>query len=248
MDRDEKPEARQPLAAEPERQPIFNLPPGVTVFAGLLVALHAAGSLVLNDSGREQLIIWFAFVPLRFTHPELVEGGLLPLLWTPFTHAFLHADWAHVLINVAWFVIFGSVIERRYGITRLAILFFIGTLAGALGFAAATVGQVTFLIGASGGVAALTGAAVRFMFQPIQVAVHPETGERIILGRRLATLREVWAHPSARFFTIIWLGLNGAIALAPYFGGGAVNIAWQAHIAGFVAGFLLVPLLERKSP
>jgi len=29
--------------------------------------------------------------------------------------------------------------------------------------------------------------------------------------------------------------------------GSALSIAWQAHLGGFAAGFLLVPLFERKT-
>lgn len=247
MDGDEKPKSPQPLAPEPARQPIFNVPPAVTAMAGLFVAIHAASSLVLNESGREALVFWFAYIPLRLSHPELVEGGLLPAIWTPFTHAFLHGSWEHVLINTAWFAVFGSVFERRYGPLKLVVLFLLGAVAGA---AAATItewGQVAVFLGASGGVAALTGAAIRFMFQPIQVAVHPETGERIILGRKLATLGDVWRDSRARFFTLVWLVLNAAVALPPLFGGDSLGIAWQAHLGGFIFGFFAVPLFERKT-
>jgi membrane associated rhomboid family serine protease len=248
MSGDEKAQTPQQLAPEPSHQPIFNLPPAVTAMAGLFVAIQAASSLVLNDSGREAVITWFAFVPFRFTHPELIEGGLLPVLWTSFTHAFLHAGWEHVLLNTAWFVIFGSVLERRYGAVKLIGLFLVGAIVGAAAFTVTTWGQVAFLVGASGGVAALTGAAIRFMFQPIQFAIHPETGERVILGRRLATLGEVWAHPTARFFTLVWIVLNAAVPLVPVLTGQSMGggIAWQAHLGGFLVGFLGVPLLEKR--
>ena len=104
-------------------------------------------------------------------------------------------------------------------------------------------------IGASGGVAGLTGAAVRFIFQPIQVTVDPDTGERIVLGRRLATIGEVLRHPTARIFTLTWIVLNGLVPLLPMFMPGmTVEIAWQAHIGGFLFGFLAVPLFERRQP
>jgi membrane associated rhomboid family serine protease len=106
---------------------------------------------------------------------------------------------------------------------------------------------VQVLVGASGGIAGLTGAAVRFIFQPPIVAVHPETGERRLLGRRLASLREVLASPTPRFFTLVWIVLNGIVPLLPLLTGTQMSgIAWQAHLGGFLAGLLLVPLFERK--
>lgn len=247
MSRDENPQPDQGVAEAPRRQPVFNLPAAVAAVAGLFLAITAAESLVLNDSGRESLFAWFAFVPYRLVDAIGLPGGFWPLLWTPVTHAFLHAGWEHVLLNTVWFVIFATPVAHRYGAARMLVLFLVGAVVGAAAFAATTLPHIAVLVGASGGVAGLTGAAVRFIFQPVQVAVHPETGERVLLGRRLATIREVFAHPTARIFTITWIALNGIVPLLPLFVSDMqVEIAWQAHLGGFLAGFLLVPLFERR--
>jgi membrane associated rhomboid family serine protease len=231
----------------PERQPIFNLPAAVALIAGVFVAIQAADSLVLNDSARNDLLVWFAFIPYRLLDPASGPGGIWPLFWTPFTHAFLHAGWEHVLLNTVWFLIFATPLSRRYGSLKLIGLFLLSAFAGAALFAATTLPQFSILLGASGGIAGLTGAAVRFIFQPVQVAVHPETGERIVLGRRLATIVEVFRHPTARVFTIVWIVLNGVVPLVPLFMPGMqVEVAWQAHLGGFLLGFLAVPLLEKR--
>lgn len=249
MSDDEKHQQEQAVVDEPERQPIFNLPPVIAVIAGLFVAIQAADTFLLNESIRNEILVWLAFIPYRLIENAAAPGGIWPLFWTPFTHAFLHAGWEHVLFNTVWFVIFGTPVARRYGSAKLLILFLLSVLVGAATFAATTLPQFAILIGASGGVAGLTGAAVRFMFQPVQVAVHPETGERIVLGRRLATIAEVLRHPTARIFTIVWIVLNGIIPLLPVFMPGMqVEIAWQAHIGGFLFGFLAVPLFERRDP
>lgn len=248
MTDEQKPQTDQGDSGVPQRQPMFNLAPGVAAIAGLFLAIQAAEALVLNEWGREQVILWFAFIAYRAVDAAALPGGLLPLLWTPVTHAFLHAGWEHVILNSVWFVIFATPVTHRYGTARMVLLFLLGAVVGAAAFAATTLPDLQVLVGASGGVAALTGAAIRFMFQPIQVAVDPETGARIVLGRRLATIREVFAHPTARLFTLVWLGLNAAVPLLPIFMGGvAVQVAWQAHLGGFLLGFLLVPLLERRT-
>lgn len=247
MSDDRKDQQIQPTAAEGQRQPIFNLPPLIAGIAGLFLAIQAAQSLVLNESGQVQLLAWFAFIPYVALHPDYLPGGWLTLLWTPVTHAFLHAGWEHVILNTVWFVIFGTPVIQRYGPVKLVLLFLLGAIVGAAAFAATTLPNESLLVGASGGVAALTGAAIRFIFQPLQVAVSPETGERVLLGRKLATLREVLAHPTARIFTLVWLVLNAVVPLLPLFiSGMEVSIAWQAHLGGFLLGFFLVPFLERK--
>ena len=227
-------------------QPIFLLPTVVTALCGLLLAVHLA-TLVLDPIGQRELTLWFAYTPLRFLAGLESPAEWVPLIWTPFTHAFLHAGWEHLLINVAWLAIFATPVARRYGAAPTVVIFLVGAAAGAAAFTATSLYDGTFLVGASGGVAALTGAAVRFIFQPVIMGRHPETGEPVPLGRKLATLGEVFANPRSRWFTLIWIALNAAVPLLPLLvGGGEMAIAWQAHLGGFAFGFFIVPLFERR--
>lgn len=242
MSGDEKSEEYQRPAP---RQPIFLLPRVVTVLCGLLVAVHGAG-LVLGPAVDEQLTFWLGYIPLRFIAGLETPSDWLPLLWTPLTHALLHANWEHLLVNVAWLAVFATPVARRYGSWPTVIIFAISAVAGAAAFTATNLYEGTFLVGASGGVAGLTGAAVRFIFQPVVVGRNAETGEPVVLGRRLASLTELMRNPRSRWFTLIWVALNAAIPLLPLLGGEAVPIAWQAHLGGFAAGLLMAPLFERR--
>ncbi|WP_375597107.1 rhomboid family intramembrane serine protease [Devosia sp. Naph2] len=239
---------REPASQGPQqREPVFLLPASITALAGVLAAIHLASTLILNPQGQVDLLLWFAFQPYRIVVAGVDPSIAIPLIWTPFTHAFLHAGWDHLLINVAWLVIFATPVVRRYGAWPMLVLFLVSAFFGAALFAATTLHSQVYLIGASGGVAGLTGAAIRFMFQPVLMARHPETGEPIVLGRRLASLREVFVNPRSRLFTLIWLALNAAVPLAPLLTGSSLSIAWQAHLGGFAAGFFLVALFERKT-
>ncbi len=238
-----KSEAKQGQGA---REPILNLPGAVLALCAAMVAIHLARTFVLNEEGQFNLLIWFAFVPYRLIDPTGDYGGFWPLLWTPVTHAFLHAGWEHLIFNTLWLAIFGTPVQRRYGTVPFLIIFAVSAVAGAALYAAyaLAVSEPGFLLGASGGIAGLTGAAVRFMFQPVIVAPHPETGEPVMLGRRLATLREVAANPQSRFFVLVWVVLNGIVPLLPI---GGMAIAWHAHLGGFFTGLLIVKLFERRS-
>lgn len=227
------------------RQPVFLLPRVVTILAGLLFAVHLASS-VFGPSLAHELTLWFGYIPLRFLAGTENPTDWVPLLWTPVTHALLHANWEHLLLNVAWLAIFATPVARRYGDWPTAIIFAAAAAAGAAAFTATSLYDGTFLVGASGGVAGLTGAAVRFIFQPLIVGRDQETFEPVALGRRLAGVREVMRNPRSRWFTLIWIVLNAAVPLLPLFGGGEIAIAWQAHLGGFAAGFVMVPLFEKR--
>jgi membrane associated rhomboid family serine protease len=228
------------------RQPVFLLPGVITALLGLLLAVHIAASF-LDQFGQLQLTYWFGFIPLRLVASESLLDWL-PLLWTPITHAFLHAGWEHLIINGAWLAIFGTPVARRYGPVPTVVLFLVSAAAGAAAFAATSLYSGAFLIGASGGVSGLTGAAVRFMFQPVLMARDPQTDRPIVLGRRLASFSELLSNPRSRWFTLFWIGINAAVPLLSGLSGGAgAVIAWQAHLGGFFAGLLLVPLFERRS-
>lgn len=226
------------------REPIFKLPAVVMGLAIFLFLIELAAVVVLGDTGKSTLVFWFGFIPWRFIHAETI-GEWLPFTLTTISHAFLHGGWEHLLINIAWLVIFGTPVARRYGPSGFLAIFVLSSIAGALAFSLNGASEFKVLVGASGGIAGLTGAAVRFMFQPMQYAVHPETGERIMLGQKLATFAQLMIDRRARFFIIIWVGLNGIAPLLPlFFEDMQVQIAWEAHLGGFFAGLLLVQLVE----
>ena len=241
-------QGRPPENAQPApREPVFLLPGSVTAVIGVFVAIHLASTVVLNQDGLMQLMFWFAFQPARIVYASSDPSIAVPLIWQPFSHALLHGGWDHLLINSAWFAIFATPVARRYGAGPMLAIFFVSAAAGAALFAATSLYSGAYLIGASGGVAGLTGAAVRFIFQPVIVAQHPETGQRVIVGRKLASLGDLMRDSRARMFVLIWVVLNAAVPLLPLLTGQQIGVAWQAHLGGFAAGILMVGLFERRS-
>ena len=226
------------------RQPIFMLPAVITVLGGAMLVVQALMSWALSGELQDDVLGWLGFIPARLVAPEHIPGGWLPLLWTPFTYGFVHGGWEHVLGNVVWLVIFGTPVARRYGAVPTLIVFFVSSVVGAIAFAITELNEVAYLVGASGGIAGLTGAAMRFIFQPVIVVPHPETGAPIPVGRRMASLPELLRSPPARNFSILWVVLNCLVPLAPLLIGQDVAIAWQAHLGGFFTGLMLVPFFE----
>lgn len=233
---------------QPGAQPIFLAPSVVIGLALLQIAIFFAQSTVLDEQAQLQLGVWLGFIPARLVEPA-IPGGQLAGFWSLVTHSFLHGSWTHVLLNSAWLLVFGTPVARRFGNVGFLITFFVGAVAGALFFTALEWGSIAILVGASGGVSALTGLAMRFMFQPMLAARHPISGKTIMFGRRIGTLSSLFTEQRARAFTLFWLGLNLAIPIFGFIsGGGEMQIAWQAHIGGFIAGLLLADILPTIGP
>ena len=97
------------------------------------------------------------------------------------------------------------------------------------------------MLGASGAISGMMGAAARFGFAVDRRARLP------IYRGRLLTIGETLSHRGTLIFLLAMLVLN--IAAGFGFGGDADGmIAWQAHIGGLLGGFFLIPLFDRPAP
>lgn len=235
-----------------DNQPIFNIPGAIAGTIGVLVVMHMARLYYFSAAQDENLIILLSFIPLRFTAlAGEIPGGIGPAIWGLFTHVLLHGDWLHLGFNAMWLLAFGTPVFRRLGYRSFFVIGMLGAACGALLFAAANWGEIVYLIGASGAISAYFGAASRFVFEPPQlVRVHTneqDVGEGTVIRVPAAcnSLSQFWTNRRARGFALSWMVINLVFAVVPFgFGGESLAIAWEAHIGGFIAGFLLMPLFD----
>lgn len=192
------------------REPFFNTPwPPLLAVASILVP-H-----LLLSGVSDTTVYGLALVPARVTGGEL--SGLV-------TFNVLHSGWTHAAMNAAFALAFGAPVARLLGTGgrggALFVLFYIvcGVLSG-LGHVALYPASLDPVVGASGAVAGLMGAAARLLDRP---------------GR----LSPPWA-PRAASLALGWLVVNLVLAVAGEFMG-LGRIAWQAHLFGFAAGALLI--------
>lgn len=64
-----------------------------------------------------------------------LNGSLLfsgPFFWQPVTYLFLHAGWAHLLLNLLGLIVFGRAIEYAFGSRTFLRIFFLGGILGGL--------------------------------------------------------------------------------------------------------------------
>ena len=207
------------------REPMFNLPPGTKWLALAMLAAFALQN-ILEGPAWTWFMSTFAFVSTTFWPPGSELPSLLGLA-SLVSYAFLHADFMHILLNLGFLLAFGSFVERHIGLLPYLLLFALTAAAGALCEFFFRGPEPLVLIGASGAVYGMTGAAMRFMFAGGQPA-----------DRRRALS-----------FVGVFLGLNllfGISGLGDLLAG--ARIGWQAHAGGFVAGAVLSFLLPGARP
>ncbi len=200
---------------------------------GLLLAAHGARMLLVDPAGSADIIIAYAFIPVRYAF-----AGDLWDLFIPFvSHIFLHGDWPHVILNSLWLLAFGPIVARRFGGALFILFFLVCGTAGAGAYLLFNWGSPDPVVGASGAVSGLMAAGLRLMPGLFSWAIPGETRLAPILSRPILT------------FTASWLALNVVVGLiGAGFLGSEGAIAWQAHLGGYFAGLLLAGLFDSLRP
>ena len=225
------------------REPVFNVPAPVLWLIAIFCAVHLLRSSLPSET-NQWLTVALAFIPARFTHlADQLPGGDWALVTSWLSHAFIHGDLFHLGINCAWMLAFGSALARRIGARRFFLLAGICAIAGALAFMAGNWGEVRLMVGASGGIAGLMGAMMRFLFNAMSGPRPYDLRENIRAVPRMA-LVEALLDRRVLLSSLAWVIINlvfgfGASALT-----NAGGIAWEAHLGGYFAGLLLFGLFD----
>lgn len=230
------------------REPLFNVPGVVVGVLAAMALIHAARRILLNERGDLEVVLTFAFIPARYDE-SLLLGGAIPggagaQFWSFVTYALLHADMMHFGFNALWLLAFGSAVARRFGASRFLLFFAVTAAAGALLHLATHRGELAPMIGASASVSGAMGAAMRFAFQrggPLGLWRGGDEAYRVPALPLSGVLRD----PRVLGFLAVWFGINllfgvGTLPLA----GEAQEIAWQAHVGGFLAGLIAFGLFD----
>ncbi|MBP1849968.1 rhomboid family intramembrane serine protease [Rhizobium halophytocola] len=218
----------------PPREPVFNLPGPVLAALAVIVVIFAIQSIVPPDV-EEWMVIVFGFSPLRYA-PVFAPDGLA-YLWTPVTYSLLHGGIAHLGFNALWLAAFGTPVARRIGPLRFLLFWILSSIAGAAFHLAVNFGDPSLMIGASGVISGLMGSACRFAFSP---PVLRAPG--VVAWPRLSILQALQTR-TVLMFTIAWL-VGNLLAAFGVFGQVGGAIAWDAHLGGFLFGFLLFGLFD----
>jgi rhomboid family protein len=175
----------------------------------------------------------YSFDWLEFTR-RIASGDLgidtfIPLV----SHMFLHGGWLHVLGNMLYLWIFGDNVEDRFGSAQYLVFYLLCGIVAAIG-------QGLILpepmVGASGAIAGVL-AAYLILFPTARVATL------VFLGLFI-TIIELPALVVIGMFVVLQI-IEGVAELRLAGHAATVNVAYFAHIFGFVAGLLLLVFFRR---
>lgn len=189
--------------------------------AALLWACFVVSGLLPDPEQRRLMLDWGALSGGLATPADwwqaLHDGSAARLV----TALFVHADWAHLLGNLLFLLIFGWPAERAMGPWRFLAVFLIGGAVANLTAALAIGTPDRLIIGASGAVSALIGT---------YLALFP--GARLGVVVPLGMFLEFVKVPAALLIGV-WALLQLVFTfIGPAFGA----VAWSAHLAGFAFG------------
>jgi membrane associated rhomboid family serine protease len=187
----------------------------------------------VRDRRGRPLVDFFGRPLVRPDRRALQAATALPAWINIFTCLFLHGSWWHLLGNMLYLWIFGSNIEDRLG-PLLFIVFYLGT--GVVGNLTHTFFDPGFvpLIGASGAVSGIMGA---------YILLFPRT--RILAIVPIGFYPSTWSLPAWVFLGFYFLMQN---LFPAAFGAAAGNVAYWAHIGGFLSGLALIHAFPLRPP
>ncbi|MGW0871544.1 rhomboid family intramembrane serine protease [Streptomyces sp. NPDC002740] len=182
----------------------------------------ASGFNTAYGSGDELLAAQRAYFRRWGVVPgELFEGAPRAVL-TPATALFVHGSWVHLLGNMLFLYVFGTMAEDRMGRVEFT-LFYLGCgYLALLGYAAANAESSQSLVGASGAISAVLGAFL-YLFPRARVTSLLPFLFFLPLRFPAWVVLPFWA-------ALQWVAA-GQAAQGP-------GVAYLAHLVGFGLGLL----------
>jgi membrane associated rhomboid family serine protease len=212
---------------------MFQLPPLPPIspvqrqVAFVMAAAFALIELILQASDIGLIapdLRWRVYEEFSFFNPWFqawLRGDPAPdqVVWSLVTHAFLHGGMTHMVMNTGVFLALAFVTMRVFGTLRFLVIFVVSAVAGALCYASLS-GADGVMVGASGAIFGLLGAIKYF-----------EIGVIRAFG---GSWPQYWRVIGALVMinVLLAIGLGGLLA-------------WQAHLGGFIGGFMAASAITR---
>ncbi len=172
----------------------------------------------------------YGLVPAVLLEGQVLPPGVdsLPSTLTVISSMFLHGGWMHLIGNMMYLWIFADNIEDILGHGRFVVFYLVCGIIAALSHAIPNADSVVPMVGASGAISGVLGAyLVKYPKARVLVLIPLGFFTRIMHLPAVAVLG---------FWFVLQL-IQGGLS-----GGGGGGVAFGAHIGGFIAGVVLIPI------
>ncbi len=179
----------------------------------------------------QRFVFQWGAIPYQIMTGQALYGpSPFPVYFTLVSSMFLHGGFLHLIGNMLYLWIFGNNIEDTLGHFRFLFFYLLCGLAAALAQVLSSPGSTIPMIGASGAVAGVLGA---------YILLFP--------GARVLTMLFIIIFIKfVRLPALIVLGFWFFLQLMGVMGGAITNVAFFAHIGGFVVGMILIKIFQPR--
>ena len=214
-----------------------------------IIALNVLSWLAIQGAGSSAMltnsICYFGLVPadlvgltqpgmgIRLSEDFVCRFDATPNYATLVTSMFMHGGWLHLIGNMWFLWIFGDNIENALGRIRFCLFYLICGLAAAGAQILSNPFEYAPMVGASGAISGVLGA---YLF------LHPRTRVKSLLF--IGIFFWVMEVPAMVILGVYFV--SQLLSVFSIFGSVNPNVAFLAHIGGFLAGFPLVYLMRKK--
>jgi rhomboid family protein len=192
------------------------------------VVIHFLVSWHTNSIIGDRVARTFGFNPASF--------GNLSAILTLITSMFFHGDLLHLFGNMIFLLVFGRRVENQLETVNFLTFYLATGISACLAHMLMEPDSSSPLIGASGAISGVLGAF--FICNPtarITLVLDPAL---VYFLRRLTIRLPAWV------FLPVWCFLQISLGLKPH----GANVAFWAHVGGFVAGAVVAVSVWRYIP
>ena len=219
--RDQNPTAKTPIANR------------ILIAANVLVWIYTL-TIMRSPDALNGFYATYSFDWSEFA-TKIASGNLSLAVIAPLiTHMFVHGGWLHIIGNMLYLWIFGDNVEDRLGSATYFVFYILCGIVAAIGQGLV---QPEAMVGASGAIAGVLGAYF-VMFPAARISTL------LFLGIFI-TIVQLPAVIVIGFFIVLQF-IDALAQLRVTANPAAANIAYFAHLFGFVAGVLLLLLLRQR--
>ncbi|WP_375665812.1 rhomboid family intramembrane serine protease [Bartonella sp. TT121SHDZB] len=223
------------LSKQP-KEPLLNVPFIIVVLIAFCFCLYCIPQYFFSHKVYVESLEFFSFTPALFKMDPLA------FCYTMVSYSFMHSSFKHVSLNMVWLLVFGSPLVRHFGVLRFLIFWVLTAVVSVLTYFTFHQESIISLVGASGAVSGMMGAIVRYGLPSRYLGVNVQNEE---FGGDLLSIKKALRSKGVLVYMSMWLIADFIIGISSIlFEENGISIAWEAHIGGFFAGFLLVGFFD----